>query len=472
MLLLRSETRRVSRLTFVQAFKKIELRFTVSLPASGRTVLGRQAYSILGVNLVDLVKTTLVASSLSKDHLIAHINSAEDQQFMRNQLTEKGLIAFVANGSILPRTSGASSLPLTGTKVVLFRSPPQLEVVLRRLHGAEVPGMGIPAGVTLLTGGGYHGKSTLLEALELGVYNHIPGDGRELIVTDPTAVKIRAEDGRSVAGTNISPFIKNLPGGKDTSSFSTDDASGSTSMAASIQEALEAGCQTLLVDEDSSATNLLVRDERMQRLVRREPITPFISKVRCLYEQHGVSTIIVIGGLGDWLSVADKVIGMDCYIPADLTDDAQAIVKELPKEVAQDSTFGTLPQRSVGYPVSLFSDRPPYAKTKNFITTSAGQSITRDPAEAEPGIDLSGLDQLIETGQSRMIAHYVRSLAVQTNSRADLMTALTKIETHMNTIKCMPDALQGGDFVAVRKMELAAAISRIRGLTVQTGELF
>lgn len=444
----------------------------MSLPARGRTILGQQAYSILGVNLVGLVKTTLLVSSLKESHLKAHIESVEDQQFMRSQLKKNGLVAFVANGSILPRASGASSLPLTGANLVSFRSPPELEVGLERLHGAKVYGMGIPSGVTLLTGGGYHGKSTLLEALELGIYNHLPGDGRELIVTDPTAVKIRAEDGRSVTGTDISPFIKDLPGGRETKSFITDDASGSTSMAAGIQEALEAGSKTLLIDEDSSATNLLVRDERMQRLIRQEPITPLISKVRALYEQHGVSTIIVVGGLGDWLSVAGQVIGMDCYSPAYLTEEARALVKELSREIVQDSIYGSLPQRIIGYPVSLVNDRRPYAKTKNFIiTTPAGHITARDPAEAEPGIDLSGLDQLIETGQSRMIAHYIGSLAAQTNTPADLMAAMTHIELDMNTSKCMPTTLQGGEFVAVRKLELAAAISRIRGLIVQTGEL-
>lgn len=222
----------------------VELRFTVSLPARGRTILGQQAFEILGVNLPELAEAVLMYSNHDKEELKTHIESVEDQQYMRTQLAGMGLIAFVANGAILPRASGSSSRPLSGTDIVPFQAPPRLEVVLGRLHSLDVRGMGIPRGVTLLTGGGYHGKSTLLEALELGVYNHIPGDGRELVVTDPTAVKIRAEDGRSVTGVDISPFIRNLPGGRDTRQFTTDDASGSTSMAANIQEALEMGCKT------------------------------------------------------------------------------------------------------------------------------------------------------------------------------------------------------------------------------------
>ena len=263
---------------------------------------------------------------------------------------------------------------------VPFKSPRECEIALEKADRQTVTGMGIPRGISLLTGGGFHGKSTLLEALELGIYDHIPGDGRELVVTDPTAVKIRAEDGRSVCNVDISPFIYNLPGGKDTKRFSTDDASGSTSMATNIQQALEAGCETLLIDEDSSATNLLVRDQRMQALIKKEPITPLISKARALYEDHGVSTIIVIGGLGDWLSVSDNVIAMDSYVPRLITNEAKAVLEQYPGVVRQDDTYGSLPQR--------------------------------------PGMDLSGLDQLVEVGQSRTIATLLQQVANETANGA------------------------------------------------------
>lgn len=273
--------------------------------------------------------------------------------------------------------------------------------------------MGIPLGITLLTGGGFHGKSTLLEAIELGVYNHIPGDGRERVVTDPTAVKIRAEDGRSVTGVDISPFIANLPGGRETKHFTSEDASGSTSMAANIQEALEAGCKTILIDEDSSATNLLVRDQRMQALIKREPITPLISKARALYRDHGVSTVIVIGGLGDWLSVADNVIVMDSYIPRIATKEAKAVIAKYPGAVVEDPTYGSLPHRSLR--IDLSGLRTPYATSKSFISLKPETSNpVSDPSEAVSGIDLSGLDQLVEIGQSRLIATLLGQIAQHT----------------------------------------------------------
>ena len=198
-----------------------------------------------------------------------------------------------------------------------------------------------PRVLTLIVGGGYHGKSTLLQAIERGVYNHIYGDGREWVVTDPTAVKIRAEDGRRIENVDISSFIHNPPLNKNTEEFSTENASGSTSQAANIVEAVEAGTQLILFDEDTSATNFMIRDERMQRLVsnEKEPITPFIDRVRELYEDHNISTIMVMGGSGDYFEVADTVIMMDNYLPEDVTMDAKKIKEELPINRMQEVEF-------------------------------------------------------------------------------------------------------------------------------------
>lgn len=402
---------RTSALVLPGGNKGLEMRFTVSLPARGRTILGREAKSILCVSLPELIKNTMLYTSHDAEVLQTHIHCVENQAYMRSQLEAKGLVAFVGNGSILPRASGASARGMSGKHVVPFQSPPGFEVTLKRKHGHKVHGMGIPEGVTLLTGGGYHGKSTLLEALQLGIYNYVPGDGRELVVTNPAAVKIRADDGRSVAGTNISAFIKNLPGKRDTDTFTTDDASGSTSMAANISEALELGAQVIMVDEDTSATNLLVRDERMQMLIKNEPITPLVSKVRALYDQHGVSTIIVVGGLGDWLDIADNVIGMDSYVPRLLTEEAKELAKKVPRNVVQDKTYGTISGRSVGFPAAILLDKTPYAKRKDFINIYADRAL-QDPSQNEAGIDISGVEQLVEVGQTRTIAHSIRALAL------------------------------------------------------------
>lgn len=458
----------------------IELRFTTALPAAGRTILGQQAYQILAVNLPELVRQSLLYANLNAKQLQHHIQTAENQYSLRLQLAQHNLIAFIANGAVLPRASGASAGRMTGNSTVPFESPKDMQITLPLADGTSATGMGIPRGVTLLTGGGFHGKSTLLEAIELGVYNHIPGDGRELVVSDPTAVKIRAEDGRSVSGVDISPFISNLPGGKDTTRFSTEDASGSTSMAANIQEALEVGCKTLLIDEDSSATNLLVRDQRMACLIRNEPITPLVARSRALYAQHGVSTVIVIGGLGDWLSVADNVILMEDYIPRSITTEATEVVQKFPREVLQTESYGSLPNRLVR--IDLAGVQAPRAIRKGFISLKArDKNPVDDPAQAEAGIDLDGLDQIVEIGQARLIAwlllqasqatsRYVICPKSQINALSPASMSLPSVLTNMaeglDIHSSLPVALPEGDLVGIRRAEFAAALSRLRGLHV------
>ncbi|CAK1367414.1 uncharacterized protein RHO25_012084 [Cercospora beticola] len=447
--------------------ESIELRFTVSLPAAGRTILGQQAWQILGVNLVDVVKQSLLLASLDAKKLAQHILSAEVQQSLRLQLRDRGLVSFIANGAILPRSSGAAQTPMKGASVVPFKSPKELETTLTASDGTVYHGMGVPRGITLLTGGGFHGKSTLLEAIELGIYNHVPGDGREAVVTDECSVKIRAEDGRSVCKTDISPYISQLPGGKDTRLFTSEDASGSTSMAANIQEALEAGCKALLIDEDSSATNLLVRDRRMEALIRNEPITPLISKARALYDQYGVSTIIVIGGLGDWLSVADNIIAMDAYLPSCINVQVQDVLREYPTAVTEDTTYGSIPKRA--FRIDLEGLRSPYASRKRFITmNSQSKDAVDDPSRAENGIDLSGLDQIVEIGQSRLVATILQQSAQLTKGEALTIAALLdRLETRTGIDAPISAALVGGDQVAVRRFEVAAALSRLRGLALR-----
>lgn len=303
---------------------EVLLRLEVGFPANGRTINARELEKILFELLPRCVDSALMYKSWDPRELERAANLAEDQQYIREALPRLGLCAFVADGSILPRASGVSQLPMK--RAVPFRSPEELAVELELPHRGKIRGMGIRKGVTLIVGGGYHGKSTLLKALELGVYDHVAGDGREYVITDPSAVKVRAEDGRSIGRVDISLFIRNLPNGKDTARFTTEDASGSTSQAANVVEAMEAGASLLLMDEDTSATNFMVRDALMQRVIHRdmEPITPFLDRVRELYDRFDVSTILVAGSSGAYFHVADTIIQMDRYVPRDITALAKA----------------------------------------------------------------------------------------------------------------------------------------------------
>ena len=320
----------------------ITARFFIGFPANGRTINATELEKILFDFLPVCVENSFFYKNTDHKELEQTIFLAEDQQAIRNQLKVKKLAAFVANGSILPRESGISSRPMKDS--VPFTSPESLCMTMVLPHKGLITGMGIPQGITLIVGGGYHGKSTLLNALELGVYNHITGDGREYVITDDTALKLRSEDGRCINNVDISLFINNLPNKKDTRCFSTADASGSTSQAAGIVEGMEAGSKVFLLDEDTSATNFMVRDTFMQEVISREkePITPFLERARDLYKNAGISTILVAGSSGAFFHIADTIIQMDCYHPVDITDKVRELCGKYPLNPVNTPAF-TMP---------------------------------------------------------------------------------------------------------------------------------
>jgi len=304
------------------------VRFHVGFPAFGRTINAGELDKILFEFLPRCMENSLFYARLDAKKVESAVYLAEDQEALRHILKEEKLVAFVANHSILPRKSGVSDLPMTDS--VPFVSPASMERTFELPHRGKISGMAVPEGITLIVGGGYHGKSTLLEAIQMGVYNHIEGDGREFVITDDTAVKLRAEDGRSVRNVDISLFINDLPNKKDTKAFTTEDASGSTSQAAAVMEGIEAGTRCFLIDEDTSATNFMVRDEFMQQVIKRdkEPITPFLERAKDLYEKAGISTILVAGSSGAFFYIADYILMMDHYHPVDITERVKALCGE------------------------------------------------------------------------------------------------------------------------------------------------
>ncbi len=443
----------------ISAKGDVELRFFVGLPAAGRRILAKEARRLLLDTIPELVRS-LFFRHLPQDLLKKFVETNEDADFLRKKLKDLGLIAFVADGSILPRASGVDPRP--AREAVPFKAPESLAVEIELPHRGRVRGLGIRPGVTLIVGGGFHGKSTLLRALELGVYNHVPGDGRELVVTNPLAVKIRAEDGRQITGVNISPFIGRLPFGKDTTSFSTPCASGSTSQAANIMEALEVGAQVLLIDEDTSATNFMIRDARMQALIakEKEPITPYLDRVRELYEKFGISSILVIGGSGDYLEVADTVIAMDHYLPCDVTIKAREVVRKFPlarqKEV--ESPF-SLPSPRKFSPQSFPKDRKgPRAKALDLILWGKER------------LELDSLEQLVDRDQTNAIAYALEILAEKLSQGQNLPQAVFSLRQEVEErglLRLCP--LPRGDLADFRAFELAGALNRLRSLKTYYG---
>lgn len=442
----------------------VEVRIRMGLPAFGRRVAGHQANQMFFDDLPRLVEQTLRFTALDQKACYHHLATAEDADALRAQLPKHGCIAFVADGAILPRASGVDDRPLTGSTVIPFSSPDSLRLTVTLPHAGAVTGMGLPSGVTLIVGGGYHGKSTLLTALEHGIYNHIPGDGREQVVTDDATVKIRAEDGRRIEKVCISPFISDLPFGTSTEAFSSDDASGSTSQAATIIEALEVGARVLLMDEDTSATSFMIRDHRMQELVTkdREPITPFIDKVRQLCTEHDVSTLLVIGGSGDYFDVADRVLCMVDYRPEDVTERALAIAESYRAERQHEggSSFGTQTER-IPDPTSIDPKKGRHA-------AKIADRGTNGIAFGTHHIDLGAVEQLVDPAQTRAIGdaiHYATRYMRENRTLAEIARQVSEDigRQGLDVLSTLPV----GDYAEFRRFEFAAALNRLRTLRVR-----
>jgi predicted ABC-class ATPase len=435
----------------------VVLRLGIDLPGRGRTIDGRQAERALCHDLPDAVDAALRFATADQDRLRSFVDSVEDTDALRRRLPELGLVAFVADGSVLPRRSGVDDRPLT--EGLPFESPESLRVEVDLPNRGRISGMGVPEGIMLIVGGGFHGKSTLLRALEYGIYDHIPGDGRELVVCRDDTVKVRAEDGRRVHRVDVSPFVSHLPSGADTADFSTDNASGSTSQAASIVEAVEAGARVLLVDEDTAATNLMIRDARMQALVAKEsePLTPFVDLIRPLYQQWGVSTLLVMGGSGDYMDVADRVLMMDAYRAREVTGRARELAENPTGRLSEAHSFPGIRHR-VPDPRSIATDRPK-VRARGTDALTLGEST----------VELRAVEQLVDpsqvTGIGLALVTCVRSgLLDGTRTVAEVLDAFEG-EVDKRGVTAV-DERYVGDFAVPRKHELAAALNRLRTLRV------
>ena len=425
----------------------VEARIEVGFPAFGRTIAAGELETLLFDVLPEVAERTFRAKPQLLEELKKAAYLADDQHFIRQELLGLGLAAFVADGAILPRESGISQKKMAGA--VPFESPESLAVTLQLPHGGMLRGMGIRRGITVIAGGGFHGKSTLLKALERGVYNHIAGDGREYVITDETAFKLRAEEGRSIHEENISMFINHLPTKADTTDFTTENASGSTSQAANTVEALAAGSTVLLIDEDTSATNFMVRDGRMAQLVsdEKEPITPFIRKIKSLYQDLGVSTILVAGSSGDYLSAADTVLQMDCYRAYDVTEKAHALAQELKEEKADAARWLRKPVRK---------------KEIEKIRVHGWDSLSIDKSE----IDLRYLEQVVDESQTAALGYIIQYILTKIADGRKTPDALAeeiakKLDAE-GILSITPKNYSAGPSAMVRKQEILACLCRYR----------
>lgn len=435
------------------------IRMDIGFPANGRTINSPELIRIFFDFLPGCVEGSFFYSKLDKKACSDVKELSEDQECIRKELPKRKLCAFVANGSTLPRVTGVSDQPMK--KAVPFQSPASLEMTLTLPNRGNITGMGIPEGITLIVGGGFHGKSTLLKALELGVYNHIAGDGREFVITDPTAVKLRAEDSRSIRDVDISLFINHLPSGRDTRCFSTEDASGSTSQAANVIEGIEAGSRLFLIDEDTSATNFMIRDELMQRVVadHEEPITPFICRVRDLYEKSGISSVIVAGSSGSYFHVADTIIQMKEYAPFDITASAK-------KEAAQ---FPAISTNHTTYQLHRFMRCPKPGKELKSTDRMKMKVLGKEAIQLNRSTtDLRYVEQLTDTEQLAALSYLLRySAAHLMDGKTTFIQIVDKLEQLMNEsglASLCESSYLPSNLCRPRRQEIFACLNRCRDL--------
>jgi len=443
----------------------VEVRVRVGLPARGRRILGSACAALLCEHLPRLSRLALARRDPDVE-LECFLAAALDQAKLREQLGALGLVAFIADGAVLPRASGHDDGPMPGDQAVVTRAPESLACELELSDGGTLRGLGIPKGVTLIVGGGFHGKSTLLQALARCVYPHIPGDGRESCVTDPSAVSIRAEDGRRVAACDISDFIRDLPGGRKTDDFFSEDASGSTSQAASLCEALEVGARVLLMDEDSCATNFMTRDVAMQDLVaaEHEPIVPFVQRVRELYTEQGISTILVMGASGDFFAAADCVIELRDFELFDRSAAAREIAAIHPAA------------RSPALPGLARCPMPRIPSTRGLDPGRGNKRLAVEARElrrlhyGEAEIDLSAVAQLLDSSQTRAIGYALATAGERfvdgRRTLPEILDALEALAREGGLAAWVPGLSAGahpGELAHPRRAEIAAAWNRLRG---------
>jgi predicted ABC-class ATPase len=441
----------------------IEVRFFIGLPANERKINSQICIVMLFEELPEIIELALFPENLDMRGLEQHIKTAEDAECLRSRLESLNLVAFIADNSILPRKSGTSDEPLDRNIAIPFKSPESLRVEIDLPHSGKIRGMGIPKGITLIVGGGYHGKSTLLNAIEMGIYNHIPGDGREKCISDFSTIKIRAYNGRYIEKVDISTFINHLPLQKNTTQFSTDNASGSTSQAASIMEAIEVGTNVLLMDEDTCAINFMIRDQKMQKLIEKddEPITTFIDKVESLYSNKGISTILVLGGIGDYFDVSNIIIQMKNYNPIDATNKAHEISRSTSNKRLcegkehQISINERVPVKDCINPYNDYNKKSIYSTEINRI--NFGKNI----------IDLTDLEQLIELSQTKAIGEAILYINKYIDGKTPLKEIIHKLmsDIEKNSLDILNNRASGY-FAGFRGLELVFAINRLRALKI------
>lgn len=449
------------------AEESIQVHLTIGLPAEGRKVLAKPARTLLFDELPSVVQAGLVWTNLDAAAGSRHLEALEDYLALQGTLDALGLVAFVAEGSVLPREAGPAGRPLRGGRPLEVRAPDELAVTVTLPHRGTVRGLGIPRGVTVVAGGAFSGKTTLLAALASGVYPHVPGDGREMVAAVPDAVTVRSEPGRRIERVDVSAFIRELPHRPDVTALSSEHATGTVAMAAGVAEALEIGTRLLLFDEDESTVAFLTRDAAMRDLLgaERDALVPLVGNVRALWEIHGVSSVIATGSLGEFLDVADTVIVMDGYQPLAATERARGLRSGAAGRRVPEAGAFRLPAPRCPLPRGFggLRGRGQHTELRGYGALSIGRDT----------VTLAPLGQLVDAGQGRAAGDAILYALAKNyvDGNASIAEILDRIfaDIEASGLRVLaPEEGYTGDYALPRRHEVAAVLNRMRSLQART----
>ena len=431
------------RSAFVVASDFVEARLSVCLPVKDGKVDADSARRIFFDLLPQIVTDAMIFCYQDAEQIQRFVQVMEDADEIRQSLMQQGLVGFVAEGS--------SPSP-NGPALTIDES---IRTEIGVPNAGTLNGLAIPSGVTVVLGDPLSGRHELVAALGDGVYNHIPEDGRSLIVTVPDAVRVCAEPGRPVRNVDLRAFLRDS---QAAASVSTASASGHVSQMATSMEALQAGAQVLMYDESDSDAAFLAADARLRTVSGGHPgqAIPLSDRVRQMADEWRIS--IVIGAwacAGPFLASADRILWIENGVVRDVTDSARDVGFDAP-----DAQIHSLPELATETrricPSSIdpscgFDDARIEAPTPD--TIQFGRSI----------IHLAGVPQVADESQAftlGLILNYAKLHHLDTDRSLSEVLDLIDQELGMEGLDTLARDLRG-NLARPRRFEIAAALNRL-----------
>jgi predicted ABC-class ATPase len=440
----------------------VEARIYVRLPQRDGRIDADRVKDIFFDELTSVVNHSLIACNLDEQEMNHFVDVMEDADQIRQMLPTRGLVSFVGEGS-LPARLGDSDYPAFENTTPLTMDE-SLLVDVDTPNAGTVKGLGVPTGVTLIVGDEYSSRAALMRAIASGIYNHVPGDGREQVITVPDAVHVAAETGRSIQKVDISSMIP-AQSGVRSDAFSAEQADACSAQAAAMVEALEVGARALLFDESESSAAFLTQDTRLMGLMPEAGarVTPLSARARQLADDLGVS-IIVAGSasVAEFIPVADTILKIEAGRVSDVTDAAKKMdLNQLVTDSELVDVSSLVEKNRWVVPTSIDASAGPHdqmIKAEAVDLLQFGRSV----------IQLRNTSQIADKHQTATIGLilYYAKLRYMDEGRP-IREIMDLIDRDLGTegLECLSRDLRG-DLARPRRYEIAAALNRLETMRI------